>query len=123
MKDDAAAGLEAGVKGLRIGVPRELMELPLQAANIAAVAREPDAPGDFSVYDARGDLARAGSIAMAHHDLDALLQTRHITGGPGWLIDMLGLTRQRLETPADPDGSRSWQTADSHEGDARSHRH
>jgi hypothetical protein len=30
-----------------------------------------------------------------HHDLDALLHARHITGGPGWLIDMLALTLSR----------------------------
>ncbi len=29
-------------------------------------------------------------------ELDALLRTKNITGGPGWLIDMLALTRQRL---------------------------
>lgn len=58
-----------------------------------------------------------------HYELDALLQARHITGGPGWLIDMLALTRQRLETPAEPYGSLSRQTADSHESGARSHRH
>jgi hypothetical protein len=39
-----------------------------------------------------------------HHELDAFLRTRGITGGPGWLIDMLGLSRLRLQhdqkTPA-----------------------
>jgi hypothetical protein len=30
-------------------------------------------------------------------ELDALLDARGITGGPGWLIDMLALTRLRLE--------------------------
>jgi hypothetical protein len=58
-----------------------------------------------------------------HHEVDGLLQARHITGGPGWLIDMLALTRQRLETSAELDGSRSRQTADPHESGARSHRH
>lgn len=33
------------------------------------------------------------------HELDAYLCTRGITGGPGWLIDMLGLTRLRLQHP------------------------
>ncbi|MDG4750862.1 hypothetical protein O7630_33115 [Micromonospora sp. WMMD718] len=32
-----------------------------------------------------------------HHEVDALLRARGITGGPGWLIDMLGLTRLRLQ--------------------------
>jgi hypothetical protein len=30
-------------------------------------------------------------------EVDAYLRTRSITGGPGWLIDMLGLTRLRLQ--------------------------
>jgi len=30
-------------------------------------------------------------------ELDTLLQARGITGGPGWLIDMLGLTHLRLQ--------------------------
>ena len=31
-------------------------------------------------------------------EIDRLLRQRGITGGPGWLIDMLGLTRLRLQT-------------------------
>nr|WP_221382959.1 hypothetical protein [Actinoplanes polyasparticus] len=38
----------------------------------------------------------AGSPA-GRRELDALLRTRDITGGPGWLIDMLALTRRRLQ--------------------------
>jgi hypothetical protein len=38
-------------------------------------------------------------------ELDALLVKRGITGGPGWLIDLLALTRQRLQNPAHHDGS------------------
>lgn len=30
-------------------------------------------------------------------ELNAYLHTRGIAGGPGWLIDMLGLTRRRLQ--------------------------
>ena len=30
-------------------------------------------------------------------ELDTLLRQRGITGGPGWLIDMLALTRLRLQ--------------------------
>jgi hypothetical protein len=36
-----------------------------------------------------------------HRELDALLNARDITGGVGWLIDMLALNRQRLQTPTD----------------------
>jgi hypothetical protein len=32
-----------------------------------------------------------------HAELDAVLRRHHITGGPGWLIDMLGLTLLRLQ--------------------------
>jgi hypothetical protein len=34
---------------------------------------------------------------MSHRELDAILLARDITGGPGWLIDMLALTRRRLQ--------------------------
>ena len=30
-----------------------------------------------------------------HHELDTFLRTRGNNGGPGWLIDMLALTRRR----------------------------
>jgi hypothetical protein len=31
-----------------------------------------------------------------HAELDTVLRRHHITGGPGWLIDMLSLTLHRL---------------------------
>ena len=65
----------------------------------------------------------AGAGRAVHHEVDALLQARHITGGPGWLIDMLALTRQRLETPAGSGRPSVRRTSDSHEGGARTHRH
>lgn len=34
-------------------------------------------------------------------ELDRLLAARGITGGPGWLIDMLAFTRTLLQDPAD----------------------
>ncbi|GLW35205.1 hypothetical protein [Actinoplanes regularis] len=42
-----------------------------------------------------------GAGPAVHHEVDALLQARSITGGRGWLIDMLALTRHRLESPAE----------------------
>ncbi|MGC4856489.1 hypothetical protein ACLQ24_24720 [Micromonospora sp. DT4] len=39
----------------------------------------------------------AHSGPATHHEVDTLLRARGITGGPGWLIDMLGLTRLRLQ--------------------------
>jgi len=48
----------------------------------------------------------AAACPATHGELDALLRTRGITGGHGWLIDMLALTRLRLhathpdQTPA-----------------------
>jgi hypothetical protein len=41
----------------------------------------------------------AGTSPDTRHELDALLQGRGITGGFGWLIDMLALERRRLQTP------------------------
>ncbi|GAB7052372.1 hypothetical protein [Catenuloplanes indicus] len=38
-----------------------------------------------------------------HRELDTVLRARHISGGPGWLIDMLALTRLRLQTANDPE--------------------
>ena len=32
-----------------------------------------------------------------HAELDTILREHDITGGPGWLIDMLGLTLLRLQ--------------------------
>jgi hypothetical protein len=37
-----------------------------------------------------------------YYEVDALLRGHDITGGPGWLIDMLALTRRRLQ-----DGTRT----------------
>ena len=65
----------------------------------------------------------ASAGPAVHHEVDDLLQARNITGGPGWLIDMLALTRQSLETPAEPDGSCSRQAAESREHGAQTHRH
>jgi hypothetical protein len=39
----------------------------------------------------------ANAAPATHHEVDTLLRARGITGGPGWLIDMLGLTRLRLQ--------------------------
>lgn len=35
----------------------------------------------------------ANAAPATHHEVDILLRGRGITGGPGWLIDMLGLIR------------------------------
>lgn len=43
----------------------------------------------------------------ARSQIDAVLQNNGITGGPGWLIDMLALTRQRLLPPSQPGSARS----------------
>ena len=40
----------------------------------------------------------AGAGPTDRRKLDALLHARDITGGPGWLIDMLALTRRRLQS-------------------------
>lgn len=53
-----------------------------------------------------------------HREVDALLQAKSITGGPGWLIDMLALTRQRLETRSSPPRPSLRQKSDSHESGA-----
>ena len=46
-----------------------------------------------------------------HTDLDAVLRRHHVTGGPGWLIDMLALTLHRLQhehtAPAGEAGTRN----------------
>ncbi|AXH91501.1 hypothetical protein ACIBSS_33020 [Micromonospora aurantiaca] len=39
----------------------------------------------------------ANTGPATHHEVDIHLRARGITGGPGWLIDMLGLTRLRLQ--------------------------
>ncbi|GAA0498577.1 hypothetical protein Ade02nite_91830 [Paractinoplanes deccanensis] len=44
--------------------------------------------------------ARAGQSTL--HDVDALLIAYGITGGPGWLIDMLALSRVQLTRPGNP---------------------
>lgn len=38
-----------------------------------------------------------------HRELDTVLHARDVSGGPGWLIDMLALTRLRLQTANDAD--------------------
>jgi hypothetical protein len=40
-------------------------------------------------------------------ELDQLLRAHAITGGPGWLIDMLALSRLRLQNPAPANKSAS----------------
>jgi hypothetical protein len=42
----------------------------------------------------------ASTGPAVRHELDTLMRARDITGGPGWLIDMLALTRSRMERPA-----------------------
>jgi hypothetical protein len=44
----------------------------------------------------------AGANSTTRDQVDTVLQAHGITGGPGWLIDMLGLTRQRLPRPPQP---------------------
>lgn len=41
----------------------------------------------------------ANAGPATHHEVDILLRTHGVTGGRGWLIDMLGLTRLRLQNP------------------------
>ncbi|WP_236050292.1 hypothetical protein [Paractinoplanes ovalisporus] len=59
----------------------------------------PEEPGDdllpLLLEICEDYFAHAGPIE--HRELDTLLRARDITGGPGWLIDMLALTRQRLQ--------------------------
>ena len=38
--------------------------------------------------------------SATRNEVDTLLLAHDITGGPGWLIDMLALTRLRLQNPA-----------------------
>ena len=40
-------------------------------------------------------IAHAGPAR--HHEINTFLLARNTTGGPGWLIDMLALTRLRLQ--------------------------
>ena len=42
----------------------------------------------------------ASTSPAVRRELDTLMRARDITGGPGWLIDMLALTRSRMERPA-----------------------
>ena len=41
----------------------------------------------------------ARTSAPTRHELDQLLRAHDITGGPGWFIDLLALTRLRHQTP------------------------
>ncbi|GAA0526568.1 hypothetical protein GCM10010172_03880 [Paractinoplanes ferrugineus] len=43
----------------------------------------------------------ASTSPAVRHELDTLMRARDITGGPGWLIDMLALTRSRMEHAVD----------------------
>jgi hypothetical protein len=45
----------------------------------------------------------AHTNAAARDEVDRLLLTRGSNGGPGWLIDMLALTRLRLQNQAHHD--------------------
>ncbi|GGL11993.1 hypothetical protein [Mangrovihabitans endophyticus] len=49
----------------------------------------------------------ADASPAVHHDLDVLLRSRGITGGPGWLIDMLALNRHRLQNHTSHDSRES----------------
>jgi hypothetical protein len=51
----------------------------------------------------------AHTSPATRREVDTLLRARGITGGPSWLIDMLGLTRLRLRnsTHHDEPGSRN----------------
>jgi len=42
----------------------------------------------------------ASTSPVVRHKLDTILLSRDLTGGPGWLIDMLALTRMRLPNAA-----------------------
>ena len=45
----------------------------------------------------------AQASPATRNEVDLLLRARNITGGPGWLIDMLALTRLHLQDPARQD--------------------
>jgi hypothetical protein len=45
----------------------------------------------------------ASTSPAVRHELDTILLSHDITGGPGWLIDMLALTRRCLERQAGRD--------------------
>jgi hypothetical protein len=45
----------------------------------------------------------ANASQLVHRELDTYLLTHDVTGGPGWLIDMLALIRLRLQIAAAPD--------------------
>ena len=47
----------------------------------------------------------AHASPAVHRELDTVLRAHEISGGPGWLIDMLALIRLRLQTGYDPDQS------------------
>ena len=44
----------------------------------------------------------AHASPAVHRELDVLLRAHNISGGPGWLIDMLAHTQLRLQTATDP---------------------
>jgi hypothetical protein len=61
---------------------------------------QPDEPGDdllpLLLEICEDYFAHAGPVG--YREVDALLRAHDITGGPGWLIDMLALTRRRLQS-------------------------
>jgi hypothetical protein len=46
----------------------------------------------------------ATANSTTRDQIDTVLQNHGITGGPGWLIDMLALTRHRLSSPPNRGG-------------------
>jgi hypothetical protein len=49
----------------------------------------------------------AHANSATRDEVDRLLRAHGVTGGPGWLIDMLGLTRFHLQNPRRHDEPRS----------------
>ena len=44
----------------------------------------------------------AHTSPRVRREVDNVLHAHDVTGGPGWLIDMLALSRLRLQNPAAP---------------------
>ena len=49
----------------------------------------------------------ASTSPATRDEVDRFLRAHGVTGGPGWLIDMLGLTRLHLQNPSCHDQPRS----------------
>ena len=76
----------------------------------------PDIPDDIIITDAANSDELLHTLleicedffgrtsAATRSELDTLLRARGIYGGPGWLIDMLGLTRLHLQRTTRHDG-------------------